>query len=120
MDLNVATGIYRYLKDEKAAEFLRPGAFLHELKKGEFLIIDSVPRLGQPITQNVPRLFKFVFPNGIAEASKRIKPQYGEILDNFAYALRGEKAPEKRAEVAEPADDGGVAATLDEDTEILE
>ncbi|MEJ0021660.1 MAG: ATP-grasp domain-containing protein [Candidatus Doudnabacteria bacterium] len=89
MKVNLACGIYTYHEKEKALEYLRPGAFLHELKNDrEFIIIDPVPRLNQPIMQGVPRLFKFIFPHTIAEATNKIKPLYGEILSSMGNLLR--------------------------------
>lgn len=115
MSMNIPAGVYRYHEAERAVEYLRPGAFLHELNNnGEFLIIDTVPRQGQKVLQTVPRLFKFVFPVSIAEGSKKIKPLYGEIVDNFAYALRGKKPPERRAEGVKSPDDGGVAVDFND------
>lgn len=89
MKLRIASGIYTYHEKEKSLEFLRPGAFLHELKNDkEFIIIDTVPRLGQPVLQGVPRLFKFIFPQSIAESTSKIKPMYGEILNSMGDLLR--------------------------------
>jgi len=89
MKINLATGVYTYHEKEKSLEYLRPGAFLHELKNDkEFLIIDQVPRQGQEIIQNVPRLFKFIFPNSIAEGTSKIKAPYSEILNSIGNLLR--------------------------------
>lgn len=89
MKITLATGIYTYHEQTKSLEYLRPGAFLHELKnEKEFIIIDQVPKVGKIISQNVPRLFKFIFNTTIAEASNKIKPQYGEILKKMGDVLR--------------------------------
>lgn len=89
MKLNLAAGIYTYHEHEKTLEYLRPGAFLHELKNDkEFIIIDQVPRLGQKVMENVPRLFKFVFRTSIAEGTNKIKQPYSDILTNISNLLR--------------------------------
>ncbi len=89
MKIPLNAGIYTYHEQEKSLEYLRPGAFLHELKnENEFIIIDQVPKVGKVISQNVPRLFKFIFNTTIAEASNKIKPKYGEILNSMGKLLR--------------------------------
>lgn len=89
MKISIATGVYSYDEKTKSLEFLRPGAFLHELKNNnEFLIIDTVPKQGQEIMQGVPRLFKFIFPKSIATATNQIKPFYGEMLNSMGDLLR--------------------------------
>lgn len=89
MKVPIASGIYTYHEKEKSLEYLRPGAFLHELKNDkEFIIIDTVPRVGQVPLQNVPRLFKFIFNTTIAESSTKIKPLYAEILTSMGNLLR--------------------------------
>ncbi|MBX4186781.1 MAG: hypothetical protein KW802_00785 [Candidatus Doudnabacteria bacterium] len=89
MKVPLNAGVYTYHEQERSLEYLRPGAFLHELKNDqEFLIIDQVPKVGKVISQNVPRLFKFIFNTSIAEASNRIKPLQGQILNSMAKLLR--------------------------------
>ena len=89
MKLALAAGIYTYHEKEKSLEYLRPGAFLHELKNdNEFIIIDTIPKQGQPILQGVPRLFKFIFPKSIALSTNQIKPEYGEMLRSMGDLLR--------------------------------
>jgi hypothetical protein len=89
MKIPLATGIYTYDEKEKSMEFLRPGAFLHELKNDrEFIIIDTIPKHNQAILQGVPRLFKFIFRQSIAESTSKIKPVYGEMLSSMGHLLR--------------------------------
>ncbi len=89
MKVQLNTGIYTYHEHEKSLEYLRPGAFLHELKNDkEFIIIDQVPKVGKVISQNVPRLFKFIFNTTIAEASNKIKSPQAEILSSIGKLLR--------------------------------
>ena len=89
MNIDIKAGIYTYLEDTHQLRFLRPGAFLHELQNDkEFIIIDQIPLKGEKVVQNVPRLFKFVFPVSIAEGTHKIKPFYANILSSLSELLR--------------------------------
>ncbi len=89
MKIPLNAGIYTYHEQEKSLEYLRPGAFLHELKnENEFIIVDQVPKVGKIIAQDVPRLFKFIFNTSIAEGSNKIKPKFGQILTSMGNLLR--------------------------------
>lgn len=96
MKLPLVPGIYSYSPAKKALTYKRQGAFLWELQDdSEFLIIDSVPRIGGRIIQNVPRLFKLIFPRSIATSSFAIQPEIGELITNLSNALRkGQTSPQ--------------------------
>jgi hypothetical protein len=89
MNLNMPAGIYTYTASSRSLQYLRPGAFLHELKnEDEFILIDQVPMQNRPVMQNVPRLFKLVFPKSIALGTKQVKPEIGDILTGISAMLR--------------------------------
>lgn len=89
MPVRIPAGIYSYKDEDRQLQYLRPGAFLHELQnKDEFIVIDQIPMEGEEVTQNVPRLFKLVFPVSIAEGTQKIKPKYAEILSGLSHLLR--------------------------------
>ncbi len=100
MKLGLAAGIYSYISQENALRYERPGAFLADIKNdSEFLLIDSVPRPGARIIQNVPRLFKLIFARSIATSSFSVKPEVGELITKISAALRKNQiAPVKTAE----------------------
>lgn len=89
MKIPLKAGIYSYDNEKKELLHKRPGAFLWELQNDlEFLIIDSVPRFGKPIIDNVPSLFKLIIPRSIALSSSRIKPDVGQLITELSTALR--------------------------------
>lgn len=88
MKINLPAGVYEYNMESKNLQFVRPAAFLHELKPTEFILIDQVPMQNQVVVQNVPRLFKFIFPQSIAESTSKIKPEYAEIISGITNLLR--------------------------------
>jgi len=89
MPLTLASGIYSYSFEQEVLTYRRPGAFLHELKDSEeFLIIDTVPRKGAIIVQNVPRSFKIIFPRSIASSSYSLQPNIAKMVDTISRALR--------------------------------
>lgn len=95
MKLPLAAGIYSFGPDERSLRFERLGAFPWECKnENEFIIIDSVPRPGSQVIQNVPRLCKLIFPRQIAESSFRVDPKIGRLFTNLSVALRkDQRAP---------------------------
>ncbi len=89
MKIPLKAGIYSYDKENKKIVFERPGAFLWELQDdSEFLMIDSMPRFEKPIIDNVPSLFKLIFPRSIAKSSSEIEPVAGEIITALSSILR--------------------------------
>ena len=89
MKIPLRSGVYYFNPLNKNIVFRRPGAFLWDLKNNsEFIIIDSVPRLGGKIIQNVPRLFKIIFPRSIAQSSFSVDPEIGQIIRGLSVILR--------------------------------
>jgi len=94
MKTSLAAGVYTYLPQEKVIRYERPGAFLWDTKnQSEFLIIDSIPRVGGQIIQNVPRLFKLIFPRSIATSSFSVDPEVGELITKLSTLLRKDQTP---------------------------
>ncbi|MDE1875140.1 MAG: ATP-grasp domain-containing protein [Patescibacteria group bacterium] len=88
MGLPLLAGVYSYDAAANELSYKGPGISLADLKdENEFLLIDTVPRMGEAIEQSVPRLFKFIFRRSIAESSYRIDPRAGFLVDRFARAL---------------------------------
>ena len=89
MTIPLAAGIYSYDRKERSLRYERPGAFYEEFKSlDEFMIIDSLPRMGGRIIQNVPRLCKLIFPRGIARSSFAVEPDVGELITVLSDGLR--------------------------------
>lgn len=89
MDLPLAAGVYSYDRQEKSIRYERPGAFYADFKNDrEFIVIDSIPRQGGRVIQNVPRLCKLIFPRGIATSTFSVEPDVGALLTDFSTALR--------------------------------
>lgn len=94
MKLPLAAGIYSFSLQKKALTYQRPGAFPWEFKdNSEFMMIDSMPRKGGRVIQNVPRLFKLIFPQSIATSSFTVRPEIGEMITILSNALRKDQAP---------------------------
>lgn len=94
MQFSLPAGIYSYHPASGDVQYARPGAFYWDFKhENEFMLIDSLPRLGGKIIQNVPRLCKLIFPRGIATSSRSVKPEVGKLLTAFSEALRRNQAP---------------------------
>ncbi|HVY73019.1 MAG TPA: ATP-grasp domain-containing protein [Candidatus Paceibacterota bacterium] len=89
MEVPLLAGVYEY--DASASEQLRyigKGISLADLKnKNQFLLMDTVLSLGSSIEQSVPRLFKFMFPYGIAKSSYEIEGRAGFLVRRFADVL---------------------------------
>lgn len=99
MKLPLAAGIYSYNRKDKMLRYERPGAFYHEFKsKDEFMIIDSLPRMGGRIIQNVPRLCKLIFPRGIARSSFAVEPDVGELITILSDGLRKDQPVESASQ----------------------
>ncbi len=88
MKLQLRTGVYSFNPEKQALTFQREGAFTWELKNSsEFLMIDSMPRLGKPVIDNVPSLFKLIFPGSIGESSSQVQPDKAMLLSTLSKAL---------------------------------
>ena len=55
-------------------------------------MLDSMPRYQQKVIDNVPSLFKLIFPRSIAESSSRVKEDVGKLIANLSTALRKNRA----------------------------
>lgn len=88
MKLPLRTGVYSFDPEKQALTFQREGAFVWELKNSsEFLMIDSMPRLGKPVIENVPSLFKLIFSESIGESSSKVQPHKAALLSYLSKAL---------------------------------
>ncbi|MDO8518434.1 MAG: ATP-grasp domain-containing protein [bacterium] len=88
MGLSLPAGVYEYNPKIPSLEYKRPGISLADMKsEHEFLIIDTVPSFGASIEQQVPRLFKFIFPRSIARSSYEIDIEAGYLVERFADVL---------------------------------
>lgn len=88
MELPLLAGVYVYEPAGPSLSYKGPGISLADLKnENEFLLIDTVPSLGGSIEQNVPRLFKFIFPRNIAKSSYEIDTKAGFLVKQFADKL---------------------------------
>lgn len=98
MKVPLAAGVYSYLPQERALRYERPGAFLWDIKRGlEFIMIDCIPRQGGQIIQNVPRLFKLIFPRSIATSSFSIDHDVEELITRLSTLLRKDQIPPEEA-----------------------
>ena len=105
MKFSLPAGIYSYDPVSLDIKYERPGGFLWDFKKdNEFMFIDSVPRLGGRIIQNVPRLCKLIFPRTIARSSFEIEEKIGRLITALSTALRKDQV------VPKEAGSGGVSA----------
>lgn len=83
MPIDLPAGVY-HLNDRDEIRFVRPGIVPWDLKAAnEFLVIDPVLSRGGLIGQNVFKLFKLIFPVGIAKDSYALKPEFGRIVKAF-------------------------------------
>jgi len=88
MGLPLLAGIYSYDEANSNLEYVGPGISLADIKdKNQFLIIDTVPKQGKSVEQNIPRLFKFIFPYSIAKSSHEIESRAALLVDRFAKSL---------------------------------
>lgn len=99
MKVPLMAGVYSYLPEKDVIRYDRPGAFLSDIKnESEFILIDSVPRVGTQITQNVPRLFKLIFRQSIATSSFSVKPAIGELIAKISRLIRKDQTPLEQSE----------------------
>jgi len=104
MKLPLAAGVYSYDRKAQMLRFERPGAFYRDFKnENEFMIIDSLPRPGGRVIQNVPRLCKLIFPRQIARSSFSVEPEIGELITQLSTALRRDQPLPAAEEAAEEA-----------------
>lgn len=95
MKLPLLAGVYSYDSAAGTLVYKGSGTSLHDLKdKKDFLLIDTVPSMNESIEQNVPRLFKFIFPRSIAKSSYEIDQEAGFLVKRFADALTSALAPD--------------------------
>jgi hypothetical protein len=88
MKLPLRTGVYSFDSEKQALTFQREGAFAWELRNSsEFLMIDSMPRLGKPVIDNVPSLFKLIFSESIGKSSSQVQPTRAALLSALSKAL---------------------------------
>jgi hypothetical protein len=88
MTLPLLAGVYEYDSSVPEITYKGPGFSLaHIQSENQFLLIDTVPTVGTAIEQNVPRLFKFIFPRSIARSSHSIDEDAAFLLERFATAL---------------------------------
>ena len=88
MKLPLLAGVYSYDSQNKSLSYKGAGISLHDLKnENDFLLIDTVPKINEPIEQSVPRLFKFVFKRSIAKSSYAIDEEASFLVSHFAKAL---------------------------------
>ncbi|MBI2098622.1 MAG: hypothetical protein HYT49_03135 [Candidatus Wildermuthbacteria bacterium] len=92
MPIPLRAGVYSFSPENRGLTYLREGAFPWDLKnESEFLMLDSMPRYQQKVIDNVPSLFKLIFPRSIAESSSKVKPDVGELIAMLSQALREEE-----------------------------
>jgi hypothetical protein len=88
MSLPFVAGVYAYDSAGPTLVYKGPGMSLADIRDdNEFLIIDHVPKLNESIEQNVPRLFKFIFPRSIAKSSYEVDEIAGFLVHRFAQSL---------------------------------
>ena len=88
MNLPLLAGVYNYDSVTPSLKYKGPGICLADIRNpGDFLLIDTVPHMKQTIEQNVPRLFKFIFPRSIALSSYKIDEVASFLVKRFADSL---------------------------------
>lgn len=88
MKMPLLAGVYSYDAEAQSLDYVGEGLSLDDLKDPkQFLLIDTVPRMGESIEQGVPRLFKFIFPRSIAKSSYEIDEIAGFLVERFSAAL---------------------------------
>jgi D-alanine-D-alanine ligase-like ATP-grasp enzyme len=89
METLLVAGVYEYDREaEEPLVYIGAGISLADLKNDrQFLLIDTVPSMGSAIEQQVPRLFKFIFPRSIAKSSYEIDGTAGYLVERFATVL---------------------------------
>ena len=100
MEMPFLTGVYSFDPTGPSLAYKGPGMSLADIKHGnEFLLIDTVPKMGAAIEQSAVRLFKFIFPRSIARSSYEIDASAGLLLERFSRSLiaASEKAHKESA-----------------------
>ncbi|MES2216147.1 MAG: ATP-grasp domain-containing protein [Patescibacteria group bacterium] len=91
MKLPLLAGVYSYDAEKQSLAYKGPGMCLADLQnKNDFMLIDTVPRMNEPIEEKVPRLFKFIFRRTIAKSSYEVDTEAAFLVDSFAKALQRE------------------------------
>jgi len=108
MKFSLPAGIYSYDPLTMDITYERSGGFLRDFKKeNEFMLIDSVPRAGGRIIQNVPRLCKLIFPRTIAKSSFEIDKEVGKLITALSVVLRKDQvAPGEGDSVSGVSEEG--------------
>jgi hypothetical protein len=89
MNLELLAGVYSYDANIPSLVYKGPGISLADVRDPkDFLMIDTVPRLGDSIEQNVPRLYKFIFPRTVATSSYSIDKDAAFLITRFATVLQ--------------------------------
>ena len=89
MSLPLLAGIYNYNKTANSLSYRGGEITLNDLKApGNFLIIDTVPKLNQQIEQAVPRLFKFIFKRSISKSSYNVDEDAAFLVERFVASLK--------------------------------
>ncbi len=88
MQLPFLAGVYSFDSTGPSLSYKGPGTSLADLKdSNDFLLIDTVPKMGGLIEQSAVRLFKFIFPRSIALSSYEIDKEAGFLLERFSRSL---------------------------------
>ena len=88
MELPFLAGVYSYDPEVPSLAYKGPGTSLADIHSDdEFLLIDTVPKVGSTIEQNAVRLFKFIFPRSIAISSYEVDETASFLLKRFSKAL---------------------------------
>jgi len=89
MSMPLSPGVYSFAESAKELSFLREQAFPWELANDkEFLMLDSMPRPNKPTIDNVPSLFKLIFPRSIAVSSHEVTKDVSLLISTLSEALR--------------------------------
>ena len=89
MSLPLSPGIYSFEESTKELSFLRKQAFPWELTSSkEFLMLDSMPRFNKPTIDNVPSLFKLIFPRSIGISSSETTKDVAALISTLSQSLR--------------------------------
>ena len=89
MNLPLSPGIYSFIESARGLSFLRRQAFPWECANNkEFLMLDSMPRFGKPTIDNVPSLFKLIFPRSIGVSSSEVTKDVAVLISTLSESLR--------------------------------
>jgi hypothetical protein len=88
MEVPLQTGIYTYDPEIPLLTYEGTAITLDEIQnKNQFLLIDTVQKVGQKIEQGVPRLFKLIFPRSIGISSNKIDTDSAFLIKQFSNSL---------------------------------